>query len=88
MEARYQLWVGRQSAAISEVVKYPNKLSLSVFIGGGYLPELQYACKVVEEYARHFGFDMMEVRGRRGYIRKLEGFEEVCTVVAKDLHEP
>ena len=50
-----QLWIGERCAAVSEVLSYPRKRALNMFLAGGDLRELQGLVPGVEAFARARG---------------------------------
>lgn len=85
MRGELQLWVGNHSAGITEVVTYPRCKAVRIFLAGGDLEEMKHMERVLSEGARELGFDRIEIGGRRGFLRALVGYEELCTYVMKEL---
>lgn len=62
-----------------------NGLSFRLALGNGLdkvLPQLE---AMFERLAQTMECDFVEVRGRRGWLRKLPGFKEDCVVISKQL---
>lgn len=81
-----QLWPGIKSAVVTEVISYPTGLkSLTQWLAGGDLDELIKIEKVLEKFARKQGCVRVEIIGRKGWKRALDGYRETGIVLAKDL---
>ena len=91
METRFQLfisWEDRvESAVVTEVAKYPQKKILRYFLAGGenmnnWLEPIQ---KEIEQFAKDNQCDAIEVAGRKGWTRKLKGYEQKIYLFTKEL---
>ena len=49
------LWIGERCAAVSEILNFPRKRALNLFLAGGDLTELQSLAPGVEAFARAQG---------------------------------
>lgn len=77
--------MGTYSAGVTEIVTYPKCRAMRIFLSGGYLPEIKYMNERLEETAFEAGITRMEIGGRRGLVRAMPGYAELCTYMAKDL---
>lgn len=66
-----QLWVNGQSAAITEIVAYPQKKVLNVFLAGGNTPELIAMLEDAKLWGASEGCSEIVMYGRKGWERKL-----------------
>jgi len=91
METRFQLfisWEDRvESAVVTEVAQYPQKKILRYFLAGGenmnnWLEPIQ---KEIEQFAKDNQCDAIEVAGRKGWARKLKGYEQKIYLFTKEL---
>jgi hypothetical protein len=91
METRFQLfisWEDRvESAVVTEVAQYPQKKILRYFLAGGenmnnWLEPIQ---KEIEQFAKYNQCDAIEVAGRKGWTRKLKGYEQKIYLFTKEL---
>lgn len=80
-----QLWVGSKSAGVTEIVIYPRFRAVRVFLAGGDMEELRYMETVIIREAKKAGLARIEIGGRRGFLRALPGYEELCTTIVKTL---
>ena len=78
-----------ESAVITEVVQYPQKKILRYFLAGAegnnlsnWLEPIQ---QEIEKFARHNNCDAVEVAGRKGWARKLKGYEQKIYLFNKEL---
>lgn len=80
------LWVGMQGvslilAGVSWVVQYPqSKRFILGFCAANNIKHCYELLPLVEAYAKDCGCSAMEVWGRRGWLGRLDGFEEIHTV--------
>ncbi|MBL8630695.1 MAG: hypothetical protein JNM81_13750, partial [Rhodospirillaceae bacterium] len=56
-----------------------------MFLAGGDLAELQAMELDVAAQAKAAGITRMEISGRRGWLRSLPGYRELCTTFIKDI---
>lgn len=81
-----QLWPGQKSAVVTEVVTHPTGLkSLTYWLAGGDLEELQFMEKQIAEFARSMGCTRVEIYGRRGWLKALTDYQDAGTILTKDL---
>lgn len=87
VDGTFQFWPGDKSAIITEVQIYPQKKTMHIFLAGGDLDELLEMEKSVRAFAKTIGCNSMSISGRRGWLRIFErdGWEEICTTIAKEL---
>jgi len=85
MSGEYQLWLGEQSLAITEVCELPNKTLTNIVLGAGNLTELRATAQRIAEQAKDRGHGGVMIVGRRGWGRVLDGFVETATVYVKEI---
>ena len=76
-----------ESAVITEVVQYPQKKILRYFLAGGsnmdnWLEPIQ---QEIEKFAKHNHCQAIEVAGRKGWSKKLKGYEQKIYLFSKEL---
>jgi|TARA_R110000796_G_scaffold115798_1_gene227943 hypothetical protein len=94
-----QLWVTFNqdkditNALTTELIEYPNKLSLAIQFAGGMKDQtsafiLDHMLTKLESYARDCGCHCLEFWGRKGFSRKLKqaGYEESLVFYEKDIN--
>jgi hypothetical protein len=81
-----QFWPGENSAIVTEIVSYPRFGALRFFLAGGDLAELKTMEPRIIAWARQFGCARVEIGGRRGWRRALQGYTPLCTVLTKPIH--
>ena len=86
-QGHYQFWPADRCCAITEVVEYPNRKSLHIFLAAGDKEQIKDMNASAEEFARAIGCDSMSIAGRRGWVRELKryGYFELLTTVVKPL---
>lgn len=87
VEGRFHFWPGEKSAIITDIEIYPMRRVMHIFLAGGDLDELLEMEKSVEAFAKTIGCNSLSISGRRGWLRvfKDDGWQEVCTTIAKEL---
>lgn len=87
VDGRFFFWPGKESAIITDIEVYPQRRVMHIFLAGGDLDELLEMEKSVEAFARDIHCNSLSISGRRGWLRvfKDDGWQEVCTTIAKEL---
>ena len=87
-----QLWVYRPkgeviAAAVTEITEYSLRRVLNLVLFGGALKRCRSLEPDLIAWARARGCNRLELKGRRGWVRKLKdtGWQEVATVVRKEI---
>ena len=73
---RFQLWVGDEGAAVTEVVEFPKKRTLHVFLAGGKLKQIQDFQESAWTWGQSIGCTEMTLAGRLGWARTLKDWEQ------------
>ena len=88
LSGHMQLWVGSNGCAITEIVVYPNKKVLHVFLAGG---DKGHGIKQITDmhddtWGKAQGCDGMTIAGRKGWKKVLEsrGWSEQNTTLLKE----
>jgi hypothetical protein len=86
-EGKMQLWVGDKSAAITEILSYPKKKVLHVFLAGGDMNELISMINDASEWGKLQKCVSMTISGRRGWERVLGkvGWKAKMIVMEKEI---
>ena len=76
-----------ECAVVTEVAQYPQKKICRYFLAGGinlnnWLKPIQ---QEIEKFAKHNNCDSVEVAGRKGWARKLKGYEQKIYLFSKEL---
>ncbi len=91
MSGHMQLWSGERGCAVTEILVYPNKKILHVFLAGG---ENGHGIKQITdmhddavEWGKAQGCKGMSITGRAGWKKVLEprGWKQNFTVLTKEL---
>ena len=69
---RMQLWPAENSALVTEIIVYPRKKVLHIFLGGGELQEILGMHDSVIEWAKLQGCEALTVAGRAGWSKPLK----------------
>lgn len=87
-ERTYQFFSSANSAAVTEIIKYPRKRLLNYFLIGGNLKELVQEIEPhVTRWAKERGCTRVVGIGRKGFERAFRdsGFKPCWTAIAKDI---
>ena len=80
-KGHYQFWPAPNGAAITEIVVYPKRKVLNIFLAGGDLGQLLDMQASAAAWAKAQGCDALMMTGRAGWKRVLTGWREVATVM-------
>lgn len=82
---RAQLWTLPQSAVVTQVHHYPRLRVLRVWLAGGDLDELRRNTHRLDDVARQFGCDAVELEARKGWSRVMDDYDTLKVVLRKEL---
>jgi hypothetical protein len=87
LSAKMQLWVGETGCAVTEIIVYPRKKVLHVFLAGGEMSQIIDFQESAAEFGRMNGCTAMTLAGRRGWKKVLNkhDWEESLCVMSKEL---
>lgn len=87
MSGKMQLWFGEKGCAVTEIVMYPRKKVLHVFLAGGEMQQILDFQESAAEFGRMNGCSSMTIAGRRGWTKVLgnHGWDEKFAVMGKEL---
>lgn len=82
-----QLWENGDSMAITEIVVYPRKKTLHIFLASGTMEGVQAMLQSAEEWGKLQGCEAVTFAGRKGWrkVMNKRGFRETLTVMEKGL---
>lgn len=86
LESRFQLWPADRGCAVTEIVIYPKKKVLHVFLAGGEMDQIVDMIDSAVEWGKAQGCVSMTIAGRHGWKRVLGeyGYKPVMTVLEKE----
>ena len=64
------LWPGKKSAMVTEIIPFPQMLSMNILVFAGNFKEFEKMFKHIETFARESGVKRLYGGGRKGWIRK------------------
>lgn len=87
LKGTMQLWPGAKACAVTEIIVYPNKQVLHVFLAAGEMENIVDMQKSAEEWGKLQGCSAMTIAGRKGWAKVLKehGYEEKFVTLAKEL---
>lgn len=76
-----------ESAVITEIAQYPQAKILRYFLAGGinldnWLERIQ---EKIEKFAKQNKCTHLEVAGRKGWVRKLKGYQMKAIILSKEI---
>jgi|TARA_R100001594_G_scaffold22566_1_gene43783 hypothetical protein len=76
-----------ECAVVTEVAQYPQKKICRYFLAGGNNMEnwLEPIQQEIEKFAKHNNCNSVEVAGRKGWSKKLKGYEQKIYLFSKEL---
>lgn len=85
MNGAMQLWPAPRGCAVTEIVIYPRKKVLHVFLAAGEMDQLIEMIESAATWGRQQGCSGMTLAGRHGWKRVLEkhGWQPVMTVLER-----
>ena len=90
LSGHMQLWFGAKGCAVTEIIVYPNKKVLHVFLAGGDqghgIEQITDMHDDAVEWGKAQGCDGMTIAGRKGWQRVLEsrGWRQQFTTLVKE----
>lgn len=70
---RMQLWPAPKGCLVTEIISYPRKRVVNVFLGGGELEQLADMHEAVIAWAKGQGCTAATINGRKGWERAFKG---------------
>jgi len=82
-----QFWPAEDACAITEIVAYPRKKALHIFLAGGNMDTIVDMDDSAVFFAKQNGCSHMSIAGRKGWQRILQdkGYKPVLTSLGKDI---
>ena len=94
IDGKYQLWTGYYMgkiiyAGVSRIVTYPTGDSSCelMYLGGTHMQYWLDHLPIVEKWAQHNGCKKVDIYGREGWYRMLDGYTKKFVVLTKHLGE-
>lgn len=86
LDGKLQLWPAERGCAVTEIVVYPKKKVLHVFLAGGEMDQIIDMIDSAVAWSKTQGCTSMTIAGRHGWKRVLEkhGYKAVMTVLEKE----
>jgi hypothetical protein len=87
VEGNMQLWPSPRGCIVTEIVVYPRKKVLNVFLGGGELDQLLDMHNDVTAWAKSYGCKALTITGRFGWKKPLKahGWEPLHASFQKEI---
>jgi len=87
MDRRMQLWPAPDGCLVTEIVSYPRKKVLHIFLAGGELGQIKDMQEAVMEWGKQQGCSNLTLAGRKGWERALknQGWKPILTTLSVDI---
>lgn len=87
LDGRLQLWPADRGCAVTELVCFPQKKTLHVFLAGGEMDQIIDMIDSAVAWGKQQGCTGMTIAGRRGWERVLAkyGYKPVMTVLERPI---
>lgn len=87
LTARMQLWANERGCAVTEIVVYPKKKVLHVFLAGGDMEQITDMIEAGAAWGKAHGCAGMTMAGRKGWERVLSrhGWRPAMSVMERDV---
>jgi len=87
IEGRMQLWPAPEGCLVTEIIKYPRKTVLHIFLAGGKLEQLTDMHSDVVGWGKQQGCTALTLAGRRGWEKALKnfGWKPILTTLSKEI---
>ena len=81
-----QLWPAERGAMVTEIVNFPQRRVMNVFLAGGELDQILAMEADAIGWSKHWGANGVMLNGRKGWERVLaaRGWRHLYTVMGKD----
>lgn len=81
-----QLWPGLNAAVVTQIETSPSGITgINWWLAAGDMAEVKAMQDHIIPWAKTKGCTVSTIVGRRGWLRELDGYKEVSTVMAKDI---
>jgi hypothetical protein len=67
-----QLWPGLDSAIVTQIITYPRKKFIHIFLAAGNMDEILRTIPFIEQHGKMEGCDQMSICGRKGWAKPIE----------------
>ena len=81
----FELWVGDNSAIVTQVIDRGRNKALLFYLAGGKLGEVKDMSEKLESLAKDTGCSKVLINGRAGWGKVLTGYKERTRVFEKEL---
>lgn len=87
VSTKMQLWANERGAAVTEIIAFPRKQVLNVFLAGGEMDQVLEMLESAREWGKAQGCSAISMSGRRGWLRVLNrhGWNEQFTTMSSEL---
>lgn len=87
IQGSMQLWAGDDACAVTEIIHYPKKKTLHVFLAGGKMETILDMQESAAQWGKLQGCDTLTIAGRHGWLKVLNkhGWEPSFSVMSKEI---
>jgi hypothetical protein len=82
-----QLWPAEKGCAVTELITFPRKKVMHIFLAGGELDQFFDMHESAIQWAKSQGCSAVTLSGRRGWTKAMstKGWEEIYTTVGLEI---
>ena len=82
-----QLWPAERGCAVTEIITFPRKKTMHIFLAGGELDQFFDMHESAIQWAKAQGCSAVTLSGRRGWTKAMsaKGWKEVYTTVGLEI---
>ena len=85
LKKQCQLWAATNSAVITIIQENPIGIFVTIWLAGGNLKECLAIEESITQWAKAMNAHSILICGRKGWVRKLKGYEQIDTLMEKKL---
>lgn len=87
LAGKMQIWPAQRGVAITEIIEYPKKRVLHVFLAAGEMDQITDMIESAAQWGRTQGCTSLTLSGRKGWERVLDryGFKPVMVVMEREI---
>lgn len=82
-----QLWPAERGAVVTQIVSYPKKKTLHLFLAGGEMDQILDMEESIIKWGKAQGCDTLSLAGRKGWVRTLadRGWKHAHSIASKEI---
>lgn len=85
---KLQLWPGEKSVIVTQILEYPKKRVMHVFLAGGDIKDIESRTDGITAWAKLIGCNTITLTGRPGWVKsflKNKGYKTTQVYLSKEI---